>query len=77
MLITKSIEFIKLTIFEVFGGIDVYMIGDFKQLPPVMNHPNYSTKPKTESKSKGYHAITQFQKVIITESMWQTDEHCR
>lgn len=49
---------------EPFGGFFVYFLGDFRQLPPVMDTPLFEPNPKTIDKSRGIEIFKSFDRFV-------------
>lgn len=49
---------------QLFGGINIILVGDLGQLPPVNGKVLYDCNPVTEHDSEGYFLYSQFQTVI-------------
>lgn len=61
-----------------FGGINIYLIGDLCQLPPVGGRPLYATEPVTELEKQGKLVFQNFTTVLLlTLSMRRTDNQFR
>ncbi|XP_074596436.1 uncharacterized protein LOC141851589 [Brevipalpus obovatus] len=62
--IERRLRELNSTVDEPFGGLFIYLFGDFRQLPPVKDSPLYASTLFDEMASQGKMTFEQFQKFI-------------
>ena len=53
---------------KVFGGMNIILLGDLGQLPPVKGRVLYNEKPKDELEAEGLLIYSQFKKVVMLKA---------